>query len=149
VGAYSAARGFYLWLEDTWARESLAHLTQDPGTGVITITGDNPNTAAGVVLNACDVLRDGVSFEQDTGDVITVVDVGWSEQALDDAGLPAPLERHEVSQDDAGVARYGPRRASLTTQLSRQPDAIGIGAHVLARAHTAMARRRASPGISR
>jgi hypothetical protein len=135
-GAYSAARGFYLWLEDTWARESLAHLTQDPGTGVITITGDNPNTAAGVVLNACDVLRDGVSFEQDTGDVVTVVDVGWSEQALDDAGLPAPLERHEVSQDDAGVARYGPRRASLSTQLSRQPDAIGIGAHVLARAHT-------------
>jgi hypothetical protein len=136
-GAYSAARGFYLWLEDTWARESLAHLSQDPGTGVITITGNNPNTAAGVVLDACDVLRDGVSFEQDAGDVITVVDVSWSQQAIDEtSGLPAPLEQHELTQDDDGIGRYGPRRASLTTQLSRQADAMAIGSHVLARGQT-------------
>jgi hypothetical protein len=130
------ASGFYLWLEDTWARDALAHLTQNPGTGLITIAGDNPNTAAGVVLNSCDVLRDAIRFGQDTGDAITIADVAWNEQTTE-GGLPAaPLERHEVSQDDAGLARYGPRRASITTQLSRQADALGVVSHVLARAHS-------------
>lgn len=130
--AFHATRGFYLWMEDTALRQSLAVLSQDGGTGIVSITG-NPHPTQGVVLSACDLPEDPVRFTQDVTDVITRVDAVWMEQTLDGQGVPAPTERHIVLDDAAAQDQWGVRRMSYTTQLTSAADGQTVAQRVLNR----------------
>jgi hypothetical protein len=130
---FTAASGFRLWIEDTWSRETFAVFVQDPGTGIVTI--DQTSSAApGMTLSACEFARNEVEFEQDVTDILTSVDVSWQEQTTDpDSGQPAPTERHEFAEDGSGQWDWGIRRLSMSTQLSRQADAVAVANRLLAR----------------
>lgn len=127
--AFTTARGFYLWFEDVGNRAALAQLAL--AGGVVVITGARPTP--GIQLSACDVLRDPLQLVQNVADVLTVVDVSWLEQTLDDQGVPAPTERRITARDDDATKAWGVRRASVSTQLTRDTDAETLAGKILAR----------------
>lgn len=132
--AVQAARGFYMWFEDPTNRASLAILAWNTGTGQVEIVNDY-RPAAGVVISACGITRDAV-YRSDVADVITRVDLTWQEQTLDGQGAPAPTDRTVTVSDDAASSVYGVRRASVSTQLIAQADAVNVGNRVLARSRS-------------
>lgn len=114
---------YYRWTGTARASTSQKYT----GGEAVTITGGG----AGSPLSACDILMEPVSWEQDTGDVITVVALTWQEQTLDDDGKPAPTERTVITQDDGAIATYGTRRLSYATELTQSADAAGLAERLL------------------
>src|SRR4029077_13408595 len=105
-------------------------LNQEPGDLVRIIR--TPYLDSFMQLSACRVLADPIRWRQSVADVITLVDLTWREQTLDDKGQPAPTDRHVTVTDPAAVAAYGTRRAGMLTQLSRQADADEVAARLVA-----------------
>lgn len=130
--ATSLVSGPFLRLEDIDARPALFVL--EMGTDnlvhvvVAPVVGDS-----GITLNACDLLLDPVSWEQDSQDASTRVAVTWREQTLDDKGQPAPTDRTETAVDAALETATGQRRVGVTTQLCVQADAQQVASSLLGR----------------
>lgn len=122
--------GPYLQVEDPTNRPSLFLLAMVDGQ--VTII-PNSGQAAALVLSACDLLRDDVTWEQDTQDVVTRAAVVWQEQGVDDEGQPTTTERTVTLIDSGLEATYGVRRLSLSTQLQSSADAMDVAAKLLAR----------------
>jgi hypothetical protein len=61
-----------LWIEDPDTRAAVGLLGPDPISGAVVISGAR-GTTGGVVLDSCDVLRDGLTLEQTVEDVVP----GW------------------------------------------------------------------------
>lgn len=129
-------RGSYLWMEDTSQRAALGVLALDTDVGLVVITG-NTRPAAGIVLSACDLLADQVTWGSDVADVITRVDATWAEQTLDEDGKLSPTERHVLVVDEAAEdparGNLGVRRAGYTTALISEADAADVAGRVLYR----------------
>jgi hypothetical protein len=122
--------GSYFWMEDPDDRVSVRALQVDPGSGLITITASNRDVS---VLSASDILRDPVRLTQTVNEVITVVQVTWLEQTLDDEGKSAPTERITTVTDDDAAEQYGRRRLGITTDLIDDTAANELGSKLLAR----------------
>lgn len=117
-----------------WTGVAQASTSQRLSTaGAIVITGGG---AGALPLSACDLLMAPASWEQDSGDVITVVALTWLEQTLDDDGLPAPTERTIIVQDDPAIATYGTRRLSYATELTSSSNGLTLANRLLATART-------------
>lgn len=128
---FASNRGFYLWLEDPAQRQAMALLVVDGGSGLVVIVG-NPRPAKGVVVSACDLARD-VQWTQDVSDVLSIVDLTWLEQLVDDQSKPAPTERHVVLTDPVAVDSFGQRRLGYETQLINATDGSTVANRLLTR----------------
>lgn len=127
VGTH-AVTGPYLYVENPAARDPVRRLALSAGQ--IVVVG---STAGDVtILSACDLIRDPVRWRQDSGDVVTVAAVSWQEQTVDDKGQPKPTTRTETVTSAAGVARFGTRRLSVTTDLVAAVDAATMAGRLLA-----------------
>lgn len=120
--------GPYLRVEDPTNRPSQHVLELVDGTVQIV-----PGSMVALQLSACDVLRDDVTWQQDTQDVVTRAAVTWKEQGVDDDGLPTTTDRTETITDIPLEAEYGVRRLSLSTELTTADDALDVAAKLLAR----------------
>jgi hypothetical protein len=123
--AIHVTTGSYMWVENPANRVSVKQFSDTDGP--VTITGGGNAKP----LSACDILMEPVSWEQDTGDVITVVALTWQEQTTDDDGLPAPTERTIIVQDDDAISTYGTRRLSYATELTNSTDATALAERLL------------------
>lgn len=134
IGSNLWLRSWYyyddLWLEDPMARTPYDTLTVING---IVVIQPNPNTTNALHLSACDVLADPTVFRQDTDTVISITDVAWLEQTVNEDGLPEPTERHEIQTDPAAITKFGTRRLGISTQLAEQPPAVALATETLAR----------------
>jgi hypothetical protein len=121
-----------VWIEDVSGRGALYVLAMNDSTGLVGIV---PADQAGTFteLSACRVLRDPVRWVQQVSDVSTVVDLVWREQTLDEQGQQRPTDRHVTVTDAELRALYGTRRVGLTTQLSREGDAVEVAEQLFAR----------------
>jgi hypothetical protein len=123
--------GPYLEVEDPAQRPSLYFL--ELVDGVVVIVRNPDDVAAALDLSACDLLRDDVTWTQDTQDVITRAAVTWQEQGVDDEGQPATTEHTVTLINTELEAQLGSRRLSLTTQLQAEDDATDVAQKLLAR----------------
>lgn len=128
---FAANRGFYLWMEDPAQRTAISTLTLDGGSGLVVIVGIERPTG-GVTISACYVAED-VRWEQDVSDVLSIVDLTWQEQTVDDQGQPSPTERHVVLTDPVAVAEFGQRRLGYSTQLVNATDGGAVAQRLLSR----------------
>lgn len=126
--------GQTLYLEDPGNRVGLQTLGVTGGVVVIT---ESTNAIRTIYLDGCDVLAEPTVFRQDTENIVSIVDVQWNEQALNEDGLPEPIERHVVRTDQPSVDAYGTRRAGVSTQLATQANATTVADATLARAREA------------
>lgn len=129
--ATSDPTGPYLWLEDMHARSSGRILTKE-GPWVVVIS--DPDVVDALQLDACAMLRDGLTWRQDTTDVITRVATKWLDQGVDGAGKPTEVERTEWVTDAASETVNGVRSLTVGTQLTTALDAVTIGNTIAARA---------------
>ena len=132
---FVANRGFALWMEDPAQRQSMATLALSPTSGLIVITGAT-RPGVGVAVTACNLIGGDVRWRQDVGDVLSIVDVTWLQQLVDDDGTPNPTETHVVLTDAGAVATYGQRRLGYTTQLTDSADANTIATRLMARSRS-------------
>lgn len=129
---FAANRGFYLWMEDTAQRQALAVLVVNPGTGLVVIA-DIGRPSGAVLVSACDVGADNVTWQQDVSDVLSIVDLTWQEQTVDDEGKPDPTERHITLVDQDAQAQFGLRRLGYSTQLVSPDDGNTVASRLMAR----------------
>lgn len=128
--ASSELDGEYLWFENVSARPSGRALRMVGGYVVVTVDG----TAQGaLVLDACAVIRDPVTWRQDSADVITRVGMRWLELGVGTDGKPTETERTEWLTSPDAETVYGVRTLSVGTQLTTQADAITVGAAIAGR----------------
>lgn len=127
--ATHAVTGPFLWIENPNIRTPAAEL--ELVDGIIVIVAAARDVTA---VSACDVLLDGVEWWQDTQDTATVVAVTWTEQTVDDDGLPAPTERTVTLVDEAALDRYGTRRLSISTELTSEAEAEAMASRALTQA---------------
>ena len=132
--ATHATTGPYLWLEDPRNRAAVKELVVDPDSGLIVIRYVRENAPDLVVVSACDLLRDPVAWRQSVADVVTLVDVTWLEQTLNEDGELDPTERHVIRSDTEAAAIYGTNRTSLSTELISAADATALADRMLAQA---------------
>lgn len=125
-----ATRGADVWIENPANRAAVLAFTLDAGLVVITSTA----LAGAALLTACDLLRDPMTWQQSTADVVTVAAVTWAEASLDGDGQPVSTERTETVVDAAGQALYGTRRLSVSTELTTAAAAATMANQVLAAA---------------
>jgi hypothetical protein len=85
-------------------------------------------------ISACDLLEEPVSWTQDSADVVTVVQVGWAEQGVDDEGMLAVTDRTVTVTDTAALSMFGTRNLSIATELIRESDATDLAELVLRQA---------------
>jgi hypothetical protein len=133
--AWSAAhitRGPYYWVEDPDNRSALYVLVYDAGAGYVVIE-PAPGAVDAITLDASNVQLSPLRWVQNVADIGTRVDVTWLEQTVNDAGQPAPTERHAVRVDPELESVFGVRGVSLQTQLQAAADADDVGARILAR----------------
>lgn len=129
--AFDPLRGFYIWFEDPALRQSLAVFALVDG--VVVISG-NVRPARGINLTACDLLADGVQWEQNVADILTRISLTWLDQTvLDDEGLPSPTETYIILSDNAGIASYGIRSLSVSTDLTTAADGTAVANRLLNR----------------
>lgn len=123
-----------LWIEDPDTRAALAVLGPDPASGLITVSGAR-GTTGGVVLDSCDVLRDGLTLEQTVEDVVTRVALTWMDQTIDpDTGQTSPTDVSLfVDADVQTQTDYGVRELAISTQLTRSVDGTAVANRKLAR----------------
>jgi hypothetical protein len=126
--------GSSLWVDDPATRIPLLTLALVGGVVVIQPVTGQP---AQIDLTACVIDADPVVIRQDTETIVSITQVSWLEQTLDDKGQPAPTERTETRTDTLALAAYGTRRLGLSTQLTTQTDAGGLADRRLARSATA------------
>jgi hypothetical protein len=129
---FGAARGFYLWMEDTALRQQLGTFILDAGSGKIIISTP-PRPADAVSMSACDVGRDGVQWTQDVTDIASIVDVSWQAQTTDGGGQPSPTEMHVVQTDPAAFDEFGTRRLASATILANAADAVTVAGRLFNR----------------
>lgn len=122
--------GPYLRVEDPANRQSQFWLQYAGGVVVIV---PNPGGVTAMDLSACDLLRDDVSWKQDTQDVVTRASVSWQEQGVDDDGKNTTTEHTVTIIDDALEDAHGVRGLSLSTQLQAEADAHAVAEKLLAR----------------
>jgi hypothetical protein len=123
--------GPYLEVEDPAMRPSLAELEEnDDGVVVIVAAAASVDS---LDLSACDVLRDDVTWTQDTQDVTTRVAVTWKEQGVDDEGQTTTTDRTVTIVDAPLETRLGSRRVSLSSELQAADDATEVAGRLLAR----------------
>lgn len=127
--ATHAVTGPFLWMENPDGRAAVRELTLTGG--VIVITGSTDDV---LIVSACDLLEESAEWLQSTEDVSTVVAVTWLEQGVDDDGEPTATERTVTVTDAAGVALYGTRRLSISTELISESDATTMANRLLAQA---------------
>jgi hypothetical protein len=130
---FLANRGFSLWMEDPTLRQSMAYL--GIVNGVVVILGQT-RPGGGISVSACDIVGADVQWKQDVADVLSVVDLTWLEQTVDDDGLPNPTERHIVLTDAGAVTAYGQRRLGYDTQLTNSTDGNTIATRLMARSRS-------------
>lgn len=124
--------GPYLSLEDPSNRPAARVLEAD-SDGIVRIVDSEDLGGAGLPISACDVLRDDVTWTQDTQDVITRVGVTWRQQGTDDDGQPITTDVTVTVIDAALEKLYGLRRMSLSSQLQSAEDATIVAERILAR----------------
>lgn len=129
--AAHAATGAYLVLEDTAERAPLREVALVGGV-VTVITTTDPDVDA-LHLSACDLLREPVTWTQTVADVLTRASAGWKEQTLDDEGNPATADHTETVIDAPAEMTFGPRAASVSTELTTAGDATNVATRLLAR----------------
>lgn len=117
--ATSPTAGASVHIDDVNARASILVLRMVGGVVVILPreTLADP-TKPGIVIDACDVLLDPVTWDQTTEDDATQVALTWREQTTDTGGQPKPTDRTIERIDAAQEALTGRRRVSLTTELA-------------------------------
>jgi hypothetical protein len=125
----------YLWLEDINQRPAQFVLSKVGGVVVI-IPGSGGNPARLVVIDACDVLLEPVTWTQTTEDNATRVVVTWQDQTVDNEGNQDPTSRDLTVTNPTMEATTGRRRIQITTQLAVQLDAQLTAESVLARVST-------------
>jgi hypothetical protein len=130
---FLANRGFSLWMEDPGERQAMATLALVGG--VVEIVGQT-RPGGGIAVSACDMLNDDVAWRQDVADVLSVVDLTWLEQTLDEEGMPAPTERHIVITDAAAVTSFGQRRLGYETQLVNATDGNTVATRLMSRSRS-------------
>jgi hypothetical protein len=123
--------GPYVHVEDPGQRAPLSHLQLVAGM-VMIVSGAVPGGDA-LIISACDILRDPVEWVQDVADVTTRASVGWLEQGVDEAGLPATTDRTFQLVDGPLEATIGQRGISVGTMLQAEADAEAVATRVLAR----------------
>lgn len=128
--ATHAITGPFLWLENPALRASVQEFSETGGLIIITQSSRSDIS----VISACDLIEDGVTWRQDTADVITVVAVTWLEQGTDDEGQPTTTERTVTITDSEALATYGTRRLSVSTELINSADASSLANRILAQA---------------
>jgi hypothetical protein len=120
--------GAYLRVEDPSQRVALFRL--ELVDGLVQVV---PVTGVGHELQACDVLRDPIEFQQDVSDVVTRAAVSWLEQTVDQDGKPGTKEHTELVVSAPLEARLGTRRIGVTTQLVSADDARDVANRLMAR----------------
>lgn len=121
-----------LWIEDPDTRSAAVVLAPDPVNGQIVITGAR-GTTGGIVLDSCDVLRDGLTLEQTAEDIITRVSLTWLDQTLDESGNQQPTDVTLFVDDELAQDEFGIRELSVSTQLTKSADALAVANRKLAR----------------
>jgi hypothetical protein len=125
----------YVWLEDINQRPSQYVLVKQGGIVVIAPSTEvDPERI--VIIDACDIVLDPVTWSQSTEDNATRVVVSWQDQTLDDEGQPKPTTRDVTADDPTAEAATGRRRIQISTQLAVQTDATLVAQAVLARVST-------------
>lgn len=135
--AASPTAGPSVRIDDVNARASILVLTKVGGVVVILPreTLADP-TKPGIVIDACDVLLDPVTWDQTTEDDATQVALSWREQTTDTGGQPKPTDRTITRTDTAQEALTGRRRVSVATELSSAATAGTVADSVMARVRT-------------
>jgi len=134
-----------LWLRTGWDGQSLFYENPSLRTALLQLSYDgfhviisqNANQPATIPLSACDVLAEPTVVRQDTENIVSIVDVTWLEQTLDDGGLPAPTERHVVVSDAPALDAYGTRRLGKSTELTLETNAATVANDTLTRSRAA------------
>jgi hypothetical protein len=143
----AVSMGCVLWLRTGWTdqtlyyenpsnRSALLQLKYDPDAALVVIS-PNPNQPATIALSACDILREPTAVRQDTENIVSVVDLTWLEQTLNEDNQPQPTERHVTVSDDAATAAYGTRRLGISTELANGANANTIANDALIRSREA------------
>lgn len=128
--ATSDPTGEYLLFENLSARPSGMSLQLVGGRVYVMPDG----AAAGALpLDACAVLREPVTWRQDSADVLTRVGTRWLEAGVDTDGQPTETERTEWLVDTPREPAYGVRALSVGTQLTTRTDAETIGGLIAGR----------------
>jgi hypothetical protein len=127
--ATHAVTGPYLWIENTEIRAAVRQFVE--AGGIITISGATRDVAT---VSACDLLEDPVSWTQDSADVVTVVQVGWAQQGVDDEGVLEVTDRTVTVTDTAALAMFGTRSLSIATELIAESDATDMADRLLRQA---------------
>lgn len=128
--ATHAVSGPYLRVEDPTNRPSPYVLAL---VGSVVVIVANPDAPDVLGLSACDLLRDDVTWTQDTSDVITRASVTWQLEGTDDEGQTTTEEQTVVVVDEAAESRLGVRGLSLSSQLRAPEDATEVAERLLAR----------------
>jgi hypothetical protein len=132
--ATHATTGPYLWIENPGNRAQTGELEM-VGALVVIVAVDEARGATS--LDGCLLPLDPITWVRDVSDVLTRVDATWSEQTLNDDGLPAPTDRTvTVNADPATVTRYGVRRYQVTTRLTTATDAEAVAQRIVNRSET-------------
>lgn len=125
--------GPYLRVEDVASRAAPFVLSDNlSGDGTVEIVPSG--SATGIVVSACDILRDPVSWVQSVSDVATGVVVSWDEIGVDDDGKTTSTERSVSLIDPDLETDYGQRRISVGTNLATPEDATAIAQRIFSRA---------------
>lgn len=125
--ATSDPTGPYLRFENVSKRPS--GLTLELIGGLVYIVPGGVDEA--LILDACAVIREPVTWRMDTGDVITRVGTRWLEAGVGTDGKPTETDRTEWIVDTVTEgADRGVRSLTVDTQLTSQADATTIGTAV-------------------
>jgi hypothetical protein len=130
--ATHATTGPYLYLADPAVLSALYRLALVGGVVVVVPTAASD---AAIMLDACDVLLEPVTFRQAVSDVTTRAVITWREQTVDDQGQPAPTDRTLTLIDAPLELALGVRRIAVSTLLTTVNAATAVGNRILARLH--------------
>jgi hypothetical protein len=126
--------GPYLWIENPTNRAQIGELEMVGALVVIVLVDEDRGTTS---LDGCLLPIEPITWVRDVGDVITRVDATWSEQTLDDGGLPAPTDRTTtVNGTPETITKHGVRRYAVTTNLTSAAAAEAVAQRILNRTTT-------------
>ena len=129
--ATHATTGPYLWIENPVARAQVGELALEGALVVIVYVDEDRGTTS---LDGCLLPVEPITWVRDVSDVVTRVDAQWSEQTVDDAGLPAPTDHTvTVEAEPAVLTKHGVRRYSVTTHLTTEAAADEVAQRILNR----------------
>jgi hypothetical protein len=100
--------------------------------GTVVLTGNGAALGA-LPIDACAIIRDPVTWRQDSSDVVTRVGARWLQLGTDTDGKPTETEHTEWLTDAPAESLFGVRSLSVGTQLTTSIDALTLGGAIASR----------------